>query len=139
VLPEFQSPLGHMRSKAAWVAGQYADIGFQGGNFQGLLQCIVRGLRDPELPVRCATPSLPLLTHAVPSTRIPVSRTGMLAFRLLRRWLVGRVRSNRGAITQGNHAALLRRVFELRVGAHPPTRGAASSIVPLPRRSVCPR
>jgi len=52
VLPEFQSPLGHMRSKAAWVAGQYAEIEFKGNNFQVLLQCIVRGLRDAELPVR---------------------------------------------------------------------------------------
>lgn len=54
MLPEFQSPLGHMRSKAAWVAGQYAEIEFKGNNFQVLLQCIVRGLRDAELPVRCA-------------------------------------------------------------------------------------
>ena len=55
VMPEFQSPHGHMRAKAAWVAGQYADINFkQPQHFMALLQCIVQGLRDPELPVRCA-------------------------------------------------------------------------------------
>ena len=53
MLPEFQSPLGHMRAKAAWVAGQYADITFNNPiNFMTLLNCIVAGLRDSELPVR---------------------------------------------------------------------------------------
>jgi hypothetical protein len=53
VLPEFQSPLGHIRAKAAWVAGQYADITFTNPqHFAALLQCIVQGLRDKELPVR---------------------------------------------------------------------------------------
>jgi len=53
VFPEFQSPVGHIRAKAAWVSGQYADIEFKNPqHFVGLLQCIVRGLRDPELPVR---------------------------------------------------------------------------------------
>ncbi|KAF3492962.1 hypothetical protein DY000_02054632 [Brassica cretica] len=28
VFPEFSSPAGHLRAKAAWVAGQYANINF---------------------------------------------------------------------------------------------------------------
>ncbi|KAK3257312.1 hypothetical protein CYMTET_33436, partial [Cymbomonas tetramitiformis] len=53
VLPEFQNPHGHIRAKAAWVSGQYADIKFKNPqNFIAHLQCIVGGLRDPDLPVR---------------------------------------------------------------------------------------
>lgn len=67
VFPEFQSPVGHIRAKAAWVSGQYADIEFKNPqHFVGLLQCIVRGLRDPELPVRCALASMrALCEHGV--------------------------------------------------------------------------
>ncbi|XP_051127238.1 importin beta-like SAD2 isoform X2 [Andrographis paniculata] len=53
VFPEFNSPVGHLRAKAAWVAGQYAHINFSDpNNFQRALQSIVAGMRDPELPVR---------------------------------------------------------------------------------------
>ncbi|XP_047315810.1 importin beta-like SAD2 [Impatiens glandulifera] len=53
VFPEFNSPVGHLRSKAAWVAGQYAHIRFSDPkNFQFALHKVVAGMRDPELPVR---------------------------------------------------------------------------------------
>ncbi|MBA0871134.1 hypothetical protein Goshw_021620 [Gossypium schwendimanii] len=53
VFPEFQSPVGHLRAKAAWVAGQYAHINFSDqNNFRQALHSIVSGLRDAELPVR---------------------------------------------------------------------------------------
>ncbi|KAJ7979108.1 importin beta-like SAD2 [Quillaja saponaria] len=53
VFPEFSSPVGHLRAKAAWVAGQYAHINFSDqNNFRKALQCVVSGMRDPELPVR---------------------------------------------------------------------------------------
>ncbi|XP_077250457.1 importin beta-like SAD2 isoform X3 [Tasmannia lanceolata] len=53
VFPEFSSPAGHLRAKAAWVAGQYAHINFSDqNNFRKALNCVVAGLRDPELPVR---------------------------------------------------------------------------------------
>ncbi|KAI3763994.1 hypothetical protein L2E82_13994 [Cichorium intybus] len=53
VFPEFNSPVGHIRAKAAWVAGQYAHINFSDpNNFRKALQSVVAGMRDPELPVR---------------------------------------------------------------------------------------
>ncbi|CAA0808845.1 Importin beta-like SAD2 [Striga hermonthica] len=53
VFPEFKSPVGHLRAKAAWVAGQYAHINFSDpNNFRGALHSVVAGMRDPELPVR---------------------------------------------------------------------------------------
>ncbi|CAM8924430.1 unnamed protein product [Rhodiola kirilowii] len=53
VFPEFSSPIGHLRAKAAWVAGQYASINFSDqNNFRKALHSVVSGLRDPELPVR---------------------------------------------------------------------------------------
>ncbi|KAL2323807.1 hypothetical protein Fmac_022865 [Flemingia macrophylla] len=53
VFPEFSSPVGHLRAKAAWVAGQYAHISFSDqNNFRKALQCVVCGMRDSELPVR---------------------------------------------------------------------------------------
>ncbi|XWS13240.1 hypothetical protein CRYUN_Cryun36dG0020500 [Craigia yunnanensis] len=53
VFPEFCSPVGHLRAKAAWVAGQYAHINFSDqNNFRQALHSVVSGLRDPELPVR---------------------------------------------------------------------------------------
>ncbi|KAM7463364.1 hypothetical protein LguiA_031485 [Lonicera macranthoides] len=53
VFPEFSSPVGHLRAKAAWVAGQYADVKFSDpNNFRKALQSVVAGMRDPELPVR---------------------------------------------------------------------------------------
>ncbi|KAI0510471.1 hypothetical protein KFK09_011075 [Dendrobium nobile] len=53
VFPEFTSPVGYLRAKAAWVAGQYAYTNFSDqNNFRRALHCIVSGLKDPELPVR---------------------------------------------------------------------------------------
>ncbi|GMJ01728.1 enhanced miRNA activity 1, SUPER SENSITIVE TO ABA AND DROUGHT2, UNARMED 9 [Hibiscus trionum] len=53
VFPEFRSPVGHLRAKAAWVAGQYANVNFSDkNNFLQALHSVVSGLRDPELPVR---------------------------------------------------------------------------------------
>ncbi|XP_021290327.1 importin beta-like SAD2 [Herrania umbratica] len=53
VFPEFCSPVGHLRAKAAWVAGQYAHINFSDqNNFRQALHSVVSGLRDLELPVR---------------------------------------------------------------------------------------
>ncbi|CAK8540920.1 unnamed protein product [Lathyrus sativus] len=53
VFPEFNSPVGHLRAKAAWVAGQYAHISFSDqNNFRKALQCVVSRMQDSELPVR---------------------------------------------------------------------------------------
>ncbi|KAG6485748.1 hypothetical protein ZIOFF_054313 [Zingiber officinale] len=53
VLPEFTSPIGHLRAKAAWVAGQYANINFSDQNiFRRVFHCVIAGFKDPELPVR---------------------------------------------------------------------------------------
>ncbi|KAF2933398.1 importin beta-like SAD2 isoform X1 [Oryza sativa Japonica Group] len=53
VFPEFSSHVGHLRAKAAWVAGQYAHINFSDqNNFRKAMHCVISGLRDPELPVR---------------------------------------------------------------------------------------
>lgn len=53
VFPEFTSHVGHLRAKAAWVAGQYAFINFSDqNNFRRALHCVVAGMRDPDLPVR---------------------------------------------------------------------------------------
>ncbi|XP_071938400.1 importin beta-like SAD2 isoform X2 [Coffea arabica] len=53
VFPEFSSPAGHLRAKAAWVAGQYAHVNFSDpNNFRNALRSVVAGMRDPELPVR---------------------------------------------------------------------------------------
>lgn len=53
VLPEFASARGHLRAKACWVAGMYADISFkQPSNFETLMGCVIRCLGDAALPVR---------------------------------------------------------------------------------------
>ncbi|XP_020408170.1 importin beta-like SAD2 isoform X2 [Zea mays] len=53
VFPEFSSRVGHLRAKAAWVAGQYAHINFSDpNNFRQAMHCIVSGMHDPDLPVR---------------------------------------------------------------------------------------
>nr|GEX97830.1 importin beta-like SAD2 [Tanacetum cinerariifolium] len=53
VFPEFSSPSGHLRAKAAWVAGEYAQINFSDpNNFRKALKSVVAGMCDPELPVR---------------------------------------------------------------------------------------
>ena len=57
VQPLFASPVGHLRAKAAWVSGTFADIKFSAGrgigpHFNALFQANVHALRDPDLPVR---------------------------------------------------------------------------------------
>ncbi|EFJ12043.1 hypothetical protein SELMODRAFT_158348 [Selaginella moellendorffii] len=53
VYPEFNSPAGHLRAKAAWVSGQYARITFANpANFTTALRSVVCALKDPDLPVR---------------------------------------------------------------------------------------
>ncbi|KAL3141839.1 hypothetical protein ABBQ32_004507 [Trebouxia sp. C0010 RCD-2024] len=57
VMPCFDSPFGHLRAKACWVAGQYAEIEFRDGGGRGpvfgsLFQKVVNAFQDPDLPVR---------------------------------------------------------------------------------------
>jgi hypothetical protein len=57
VIPLFASPHGHLRSKACWLAGLYADTTFtegqgRGTTFSTLLQCVITSLSDSQLPVR---------------------------------------------------------------------------------------
>ena len=53
ILPEFANPRGHLRAKACWVAGMYADIEFADSrHFTALMQCVIERLGDPELPVK---------------------------------------------------------------------------------------
>ena len=56
VMPAFESECGHLRAKACWVAGQYADIDFRDGSgcgptFNALFAQTVKALQDPDLPV----------------------------------------------------------------------------------------
>lgn len=56
VMPCFDSPFGHLRAKACWVAGQYAEIEFRDGGGRGpvfgsLFQKVVNAFQDPDLPV----------------------------------------------------------------------------------------
>jgi len=53
VLPAFQSQHGHVRAKAAWCAGVYAEIEFTNPqHFMSLFSNVVGCLADPDLPVR---------------------------------------------------------------------------------------
>lgn len=60
VAPCFESPHGHLRAKACWVAKEFSDFTFSGGEgecgrgpqFCGLFERVMRGLADPDLPVR---------------------------------------------------------------------------------------
>ena len=78
VLPTFGSPAGHLRAKAAWVAGQFADIRFRerpgegallprgaGATFRSLFQSVLGLLRDADLPVISA----PSAHHHLPSAK----------------------------------------------------------------------
>ena len=56
VMPAFSSPYGHIRAKACWLCGQFADIEFregsgQGTTFQAMFTHVVKALRDADLPV----------------------------------------------------------------------------------------
>lgn len=49
VVPLFESPHGHLRAKACWLAGNYADIEFgdgkgRGATFAALLQRVVAAI-----------------------------------------------------------------------------------------------
>jgi hypothetical protein len=47
VLPLFQSPHGHLRAKAAWLAKEFADVHSGSGPlFNALLQAVINGLND---------------------------------------------------------------------------------------------
>ncbi|RLM75616.1 importin beta-like SAD2 [Panicum miliaceum] len=53
VFPEFSSHVGHLRAKAAWVAGQYAHIKFSDqNNFRKAMHCVIADLDEirPILP-----------------------------------------------------------------------------------------
>ncbi|KAK2079907.1 hypothetical protein QBZ16_002302 [Prototheca wickerhamii] len=57
VVPLFASRHGHLRAKAAWLAGCFADVRFadgqgRGATFAALLQRCVAALEDPDLPVK---------------------------------------------------------------------------------------
>ncbi|XP_033514995.1 importin beta-like SAD2 isoform X2 [Nicotiana tomentosiformis] len=53
VFPEFSCPVGHLRAKAAWIAGEYAHLNFSDpNNFRKALHFVVAGVHDPDLPVR---------------------------------------------------------------------------------------
>ena len=60
VAPCFDSPHGHLRAKASWVAREFCDFTFSSGGgssgtgpqFFGLFERVMRGLGDTELPVR---------------------------------------------------------------------------------------
>ncbi|GAX74708.1 hypothetical protein CEUSTIGMA_g2156.t1 [Chlamydomonas eustigma] len=57
IIPCFKSPWGHLRAKAAWLAGVYSDAEFAdgqglGATFSLLLQNVITCLGDPDLPVR---------------------------------------------------------------------------------------
>ena len=75
VVPLFESPHGHLRAKACWLAGHYADIQFQDGQgrgptFAALLQRVVAAIGGgcrpagtdwPAARLPCRMPLLPLL------------------------------------------------------------------------------
>jgi len=57
VVPCFGSRYGHLRAKAAWVAGMYCDVEFPDGqgagpSYQAIFSKVVGLLGDGELPVR---------------------------------------------------------------------------------------
>ncbi|GMH35700.1 hypothetical protein BSKO_03568 [Bryopsis sp. KO-2023] len=57
VVPCFGSTHAHLRARACWVAGEYADLKMKDGKGTGptfgmLLEKVVALMRDPELPVR---------------------------------------------------------------------------------------
>lgn len=68
VIPTFSSRHGHLRSKACWVTGHYADIEFKDGTghgptFQTFFELTVKALEDPELPVSSLRPAIRIECH----------------------------------------------------------------------------
>ncbi len=56
VIPAFGSKHGHLRAKACWVSGRFADIEFKDGagygpTFVTFFSLAVKALQDAELPV----------------------------------------------------------------------------------------
>ena len=56
VIPAFSSKYGHLRAKACWVSGRFADIDFKDGTGHGptfttFFTMAVKALQDPDLPV----------------------------------------------------------------------------------------
>ncbi len=68
VLPEFQSPVPYLRSRACWVIEYFHELDWTahgGATLQAVLQGLLMGLRDPALPVQAAAAcSLRLLISA---------------------------------------------------------------------------
>lgn len=59
VVPAFGSKHGHLRAKACWMTGKFADISFTDGTgygptFMNFFSLAVKALQDAELPVRLA-------------------------------------------------------------------------------------
>jgi hypothetical protein len=53
VFPEFQNPTGFMRSRAAWVVGQFSRLPFESKqNKASSVQMVINALQDKELPVK---------------------------------------------------------------------------------------
>jgi len=68
VIPEFQSPVAYIRSRACWVIEYFHELNWsehEGRNLQAVLRGLINGLRDPALPVQAAAAcSLRLLIAA---------------------------------------------------------------------------
>lgn len=57
VLPEFDSPVAFLRSRACWVIEYFGDFNWEmndGAVLQAVLKGLLKGLRDPALPVQAA-------------------------------------------------------------------------------------
>lgn len=72
VMPCFDSPYGHLRAKACWVAGQFADIEFREGSGRGqvfgnLFQKVVNAFQDPHLPVSIRVCLCYMITAYIPT------------------------------------------------------------------------
>mmetsp|Transcript_23745 Transcript_23745/g.34001 ORF Transcript_23745/g.34001 Transcript_23745/m.34001 type:complete len:1123 (-) Transcript_23745:74-3442(-) len=57
VIPEFQSPVPFIRSRACWVIEYFNEVDWKennGSTLQGVLQGLLMGLKDPAIPVQAA-------------------------------------------------------------------------------------
>lgn len=53
VFPEFTSPIGFLRARAAWCFGQYGDMPFRVQHHLGqAASCLLDLFKDPDIPVR---------------------------------------------------------------------------------------
>lgn len=83
VLPAFGSEYGHLRAKACWMAGQFADVKFKDGTGRGvtfntLFSFTVKALQDPDLPVGPSPSSLPAMNSLCPRPFAAESQTPLL-------------------------------------------------------------